>query len=72
VSRLEDEWKYGHVLRLNITWNETNGGFAKKHKVEQTPLFILFDARGREMRRWAGSTPEAVELTSSAISSDGR
>jgi hypothetical protein len=71
VSRLEDEWKHGQVLRLNITWNETNAKFAKKHHVEQTPLFILFDGQGKEMRRWAGLTPGVDALTSTATSLDG-
>jgi thioredoxin-related protein len=62
VSRLTETWKLGRVLRLNLPFAEANKAFAGELGVEGTPTFVLFDASGQELRRWAGKAPAVEEL----------
>lgn len=63
MSRLSEEWKDGRVLALNILESGTNWAYYQKLGIKQTPVFILFDAQGREIKRWGGSVPKRDELT---------
>jgi hypothetical protein len=63
VSRLEESWKSGRVLRLNLRFGEdVNQQFSKEMKVERTPTWILFDAEGTEIGRWVDNLPTVEEL----------
>jgi thioredoxin-related protein len=59
---LTEEWKDGRVLRLNILVNAANMAYYEKLGVKETPMFILFDGRGKEIKRWAGAAPGTHEL----------
>ena len=61
VRRLTGEWKDGRVLRVNIIY-KVSREYAERIGVKQTPTFLLFDAEGREVRRWVGEAPTAAEL----------
>jgi hypothetical protein len=63
VSSLEEQWRAGRVLRLNITFNQVVQEYARSLGVESTPTFLLFDAQGQEAKRWVGKAPELDELT---------
>lgn len=61
VSRLETDWKKGQVLPLDMS-NPATREFGKEVNFQVTPLFILFDAQGEELRRWQGRPPLIGEL----------
>jgi len=63
VSRLQNQWTFGRVLRLNIL-STVNKEYAKTIGVERTPTFLLFDAQGQELRRWLDKAPRLDELPS--------
>jgi thioredoxin-related protein len=63
VSRLETEWQVGHILQLNVGYEEIRS-FGDSLQVTQTPTFILFDGQGREIQRWVGEAPTTDELPS--------
>jgi hypothetical protein len=50
------------MLRLNVS-SEVNQQFADTYYVQTTPTFILFDAAGREQRRWVETAPTVAELS---------
>jgi hypothetical protein len=57
-------WKAGRILRLNLLFQQANERFAKELNVVRTPTYILFDARGQEVKRWEGQLPPLAELPS--------
>lgn len=61
VSRLAETWTAGRIVRLN-TVAEVNRQYAESLGVKDTPTFILFDAAGREQRRWLKVAPTLAEL----------
>ena len=61
MSGLSESWKYGRILRLN-TIAGVNRQYAECIGVTDTPTFILFDATGRELRRWAREAPKLADL----------
>jgi len=61
VSGIAKNWKTGRVVRLN-TISEINKKYAEKINVKDTPTFILFDAGGKEQRRWNREAPKLAEL----------
>ena len=61
VSRLEQDWKTGQVLPLDMI-NPATRAFGKEVGFETTPLFVLFDAQGNELRCWQGRPPMLGEL----------
>jgi thioredoxin-related protein len=61
VNRIEEEWTDGRVLRLNVI-HETVKMYADSLQIKYTPTFILFDEKGREMKRWVGTAPELTDL----------
>jgi hypothetical protein len=62
VSGLTDSWKAGRILRLNISFEKASGEFAKEMKVERTPTYVLFNAKGEEVKRWVDKAPALAEL----------
>ena len=62
MSRLTEEWKKGRIIRVNLTFSEVSKEYAKRMNVDLTPTFILFDATGKEGRRWTSKPPEIGEL----------
>jgi hypothetical protein len=62
VSRLNETWKSGRVLRLNLLFADVPQQFAKEMQVERTPTWILFDTAGHEMNRWVDKLPTIEEL----------
>ena len=62
MSRLNETWSTGRILRLNLLWGEVNQQFSKEMKVERTPTWILFDAEGNEVDRWVDNLPSLEEL----------
>jgi hypothetical protein len=42
--------------------SDVNKQYAEQAGVETTPTFILFDASGRELRRWVGEAPGLGDL----------
>jgi hypothetical protein len=62
VSRLNESWKSGRVLRLNLRWTEVNQQYSKEMKVERTPTWILFDPEGNEVERWVDNLPTLEQL----------
>jgi DTW domain-containing protein YfiP len=61
VSGIAENWKSGRVVRLNTT-SEVTKKYAEKINVKDTPTFILFDAAGKELRRWNREAPKLAEL----------
>ena len=61
MSGIAEKWKTGRVVRLN-TISEINKKYAERINVKDTPTFILFDADGKEVRRWNRETPKLAEL----------
>jgi DTW domain-containing protein YfiP len=61
VSGIAENWKTGRVVRLN-TMSEATRKYAEKINVKDTPTFILFDASGKEQRRWSREAPKLAEL----------
>lgn len=61
VSRIADTWTIGRTVRLNMAI-EVNKAYAESLGVTDTPTFILFDALGREQKRWLGEAPPLEEL----------
>ena len=61
VGRIEEEWTSGRVLRLNVS-SETVKMYADSLEIKQTPTFILFDQKGREIKRWVGTAPKLTDL----------
>jgi thioredoxin-related protein len=61
VSGIAENWKSGRVVRLN-TISEVTKKYAEKINVKDTPTFILFDAEGKEVRRWQREAPKLAEL----------
>jgi hypothetical protein len=64
VSRVIEEWKGGRVLRLSLS-STVNQEYAKSIGAERTPTFVLFDAQGREVKRWVDAAPSPGELPDS-------
>jgi thioredoxin-related protein len=62
VSRLTAEWTNGRIIRVNLTFSQVNKEYAERLDVQVTPSFILFDAAGKEERRWTSKVPEIGEL----------
>ena len=61
MNRIEEEWTSGRVLRLNVS-SEIVKMYADSLEIKYTPTFILFDAKGREMKRWVGTAPKLTDL----------
>ncbi|HEV3143143.1 MAG TPA: hypothetical protein VGZ47_04585 [Gemmataceae bacterium] len=61
MSGIEEQWKSGRVVRLN-TISEVTKKYAEKINVKDTPTFILFDAEGKEQRRWSREAPKLADL----------
>jgi thioredoxin-related protein len=61
VSRLEEEWKTGQVIKLNMM-NPATREFGAEVGFQFTPTFILFDGEGKELKRWRSQPPELGEL----------
>ena len=61
VSGLGEKWQAGRVLRLN-TADDVAKRYAERFGVETTPTFILFDAAGKEQRRWVHEAPLLKDL----------
>lgn len=62
MSRLTEEWKGGRIVRVNLSFSPVSKEYADRLGVVETPTFVLFDAGGREERRWTSTVPGAGEL----------
>ena len=62
MSKLTGKWKGGRIIRVNLTFSNVNKEYAERLEVKVTPTFILFDAAGKEERRWTSKVPEIGEL----------
>ena len=51
MDRLQSDWETGRVLRVDIL-TPLGREFARRHEFVGTPTFVLFDAQGRETKRW--------------------
>lgn len=60
MRRIQEEWKTGQLLLLDIASPGTRD-FAAQVGFDFTPTFILYDAQGNEIRRWRRA-PELSEL----------
>ncbi len=60
MRRIEEEWKDGWVLLLDMA-NPGTRQFAAEVGFEFTPTFILYDAQGNEVQRWR-RPPDLGEL----------
>ena len=61
MSRLEENWKTGHVIRLDMA-NQATRAFGTEVGFQLTPTFILFDGAGKELKRWQTRPPVLNEL----------
>lgn len=61
VRRIEEEWKTGQVLMLDMA-NAGTREFGTQVGFQFTPTFILYDASGVEVRRWQSKVPALSEL----------
>ena len=60
MDKLQAEWNTGQVLRVDIL-TSIGREFARRHDFVGTPTFVLFDAQGKEVRRWQ-QPPSLSEL----------
>ena len=51
MDKLQTAWKTGYVLRVDIL-NPIGREFARRHAFVGTPTFVLFDGKGKEVKRW--------------------
>ncbi len=61
MSRLEENWKTGQVIKLDML-NPATRAFGSEVGFQLTPTFILFDGAGKELKRWRTMPPELSEL----------
>jgi hypothetical protein len=61
VDGLEREWTTGQVIRLDVL-TMVGREFGELHGFQFTPMFVLFDGAGVEVRRWQGRPPALSEL----------
>lgn len=59
MDRLQTNWKTGRVLRVDIL-TSIGREFARRHDFVGTPTFVLFDGKGKEVKRWQQPPPLSV------------
>lgn len=62
MSRLQEEWTGGRIVRVNLTTGGASKEYADRLGVVETPTFVLFDGSGRETQRWVSRVPTANDL----------